>query len=38
MALLPEDASCAIHAEVTTILDGRRYTTMSCGHCALATA
>ncbi|MGP1356727.1 YkgJ family cysteine cluster protein [Roseicyclus sp.] len=37
VALLPEDRGRAIPASATTEIEGRRYMTMACGHCAQLT-
>jgi len=37
VAILPEDRDRPIPESVTTEVDGRRYMTMACGHCAQLT-
>ncbi|NKX46130.1 YkgJ family cysteine cluster protein [Roseicyclus persicicus] len=37
VALLPEDRGRAIPASATTEIEGRRYMSMACGHCAQLT-
>lgn len=38
IALLPEDRARAVPLPALTEIDGRRYLTMTCGHCAQLTA